>query len=241
MRRAEHSRRARWTGAGRTFAAMVAVALHASAWGQSPGSSDADSDYTWNAMQGEKLQALAAKGDATRGEISFEICQGCHRKNALGRPDGSYPRLAGQHRSVLIKQMTDVRAGRRRNETMLPFIDRHVVSPQDIADIAVYLSELPVTPDNGKGPGRDLVEAEQLYRFQCVECHGEQGEGDAAQFYPRVNGQHYRYLRREMIAIRDGARGNANPKMVEIIKPLSDTQIAALADYMSRIPLLKPR
>lgn len=241
MRRAQHSRRARPAHARWTLGAVLALTLHAGATAQASAGSDATSDYTWNAMQGEKLQALAAKGDATRGEISFEICQGCHRKNALGRPDGSYPRLAGQHRSVLIKQMTDVRAGRRRNDTMLPFVDRHVIGPQDIADIAVYLSELPVTPDNGKGPGRDLAEAEQLYRFQCVECHGERGEGDAAQFYPRVNGQHYRYLRREMIAIRDGGRGNANPKMVEIIKPLSDVQISALADYMSRIPLLPQR
>lgn len=198
-------------------------------------------DYVWNEMQGEKLQALRAKGDALRGEIAFEVCQGCHRNRALGREDGKYPRLAGQHASVLVKQMTDVRAGRRDNSRMYPFASEHVLGPQDIADIAVYLSELPVTPDNGKGPGRDLAEAEQLYRFQCVECHGERGEGDAAQFYPRVNGQHYRYLRREMIAIRDGGRGNANPKMVEIIKPLSDVQISALADYMSRIPLLPQR
>ena len=29
--------------------------------------------------------------------------------------------------------------------------------------------------------------------------------------------------------------------MVEIVKPLSDAQLAALADYMSRLPLLAPR
>ncbi|MCZ2441228.1 MAG: hypothetical protein LC119_13810, partial [Burkholderiales bacterium] len=96
MRRAEHSRRARRTTSRWALGALVAVALQTGAWAQTPGSSEGDSDYTWNAMQGEKLQALAAKGDATRGEITFEICQGCHRKNALGRPDGSYPRLAGQ-------------------------------------------------------------------------------------------------------------------------------------------------
>ncbi|MCZ2441221.1 MAG: c-type cytochrome [Burkholderiales bacterium] len=244
MKRAEHRRRAR-AAARWGLGLLAAFVLHASALAQAAAagekSPDKDSDYTWDAAQGEKLQALAAKGDATRGEISFEVCQGCHRRHAQGRPDGSYPRLAGQHRSVLIKQMTDVRAGRRRNDTMLPFVDRHVIGPQDIADIAVYLSELPVGSDNGKGPGRDQAEAEQLYRFQCVECHGEQGQGDAARFYPRVNGQHYRYLRREMIAIRDGARGNADPKMVEIVKPLSDAQLAALADYMSRLPLFAPR
>jgi len=199
------------------------------------------SGYVWNAMQGEKLQALAAKGDATRGEISFEVCQGCHRKGALGRINGSYPRLAGQHRSVLIKQMTDVRAGRRRNDTMLPFADKHVIGPQDIADIAVYLADLPVPPDNGKGPGEGLAAAQALYRDQCAECHGNDGEGSGTKFYPRVNGQHYRYLLREMVAIRDGQRGNANPRMVDIVKPLSNAQLDALADYMSRLPIVAVR
>lgn len=205
------------------------------------GGSEGGSGYVWNAMQGEKLLALAAKGDATRGEISFEVCQGCHRKGALGRINGSYPRLAGQHRSVLIKQMTDVRAGRRRNDTMLPFADKHVIGPQDIADIAVYLADLPVPPDNGKGPGDGLAAAAPLYREHCAECHGNDGEGDGAKFHPRVNGQHYRYLLREMIAIRDGQRGNANPRMVEIVKPLSNTQLDTLADYMSRLPIVAGR
>lgn len=216
--------------------AVVSLAWPAAAQAQATGSGEEEGGYVWNATQGEKLQALAAQGDATRGEISFEVCQGCHRRGALGRVDGTYPRLAGQHRSVLIKQMTDVRAGRRRNDTMLPFADKHVIGPQDIADIAVYLSQLPVPANNGKGPGGDLAEAEQLYRFQCADCHGERGEGDAVRFYPRVNGQHYRYLLHEMIAIRDGSRGNAYPKMVEIVKPLANAQLDALADYMSRLP-----
>lgn len=216
---------------------VAAAALPMLPAAASAASADEDVGYVWNATQGEKLQALAAKGDATRGEITFEICQGCHRKSALGRVDGSYPRLAGQHRSVLIKQMTDVRAGRRRNEIMLPFADKHVIGPQDIADIAIYLSDLPVPPNNGKGPGTDLADAEPVYRARCAECHGDRGEGNAAMFYPRVNGQHYRYLVREMIAIRDGARGNANPRMLEIVKPLSNAQIDALGDYMSRLPV----
>lgn len=165
-------------------------------------------------MQGEKLQALRAKGDALRGEISFEVCQGCHRAKALGRPDGSYPRLAGQHDTVLIKQMTDVRAGRRRNDEMLPFADHHVIGPEDIADIAVYLSALPVPPDNGKG-----------------------GEGDGARFYPRVSGQHYRYLLRERIDIRDGARTNAYPRMRDVVRALNNEELSDLADHMSRLPV----
>ena len=100
-------------------------------------------DYVWNEMKGEKLLALKAKGDVLRGEIAFEVCQGCHEPEALGRADGSYPRLAGQHASVLIKQLTDVRAGRRDNPKMYPFADKHVIGPHEIADKALYLQGLP--------------------------------------------------------------------------------------------------
>lgn len=191
-------------------------------------------DYVWNEMYAEKLQALRAKGDAQRGEITFEVCQGCHRAGALGRLDGSYPRLAGQHATVLIKQLTDVRAGRRDNPKMYPFADKHVIGPQDIADIAAFLEKLPVPPNNGKGPGDDPTRAKKLYDSDCANCHGDKGQGDSDRFYPRVSGQHFKYLLRESFAIRDGQRRNANPKMVKLIKDYSDADIAIVSDYMSR-------
>ncbi|HLT26374.1 MAG TPA: c-type cytochrome [Zeimonas sp.] len=191
-------------------------------------------DYIWNEMYAEKLQALKAKGDTLRGEIAFEVCQGCHRAKALGRVDGTYPRLAGQHATVLIKQMTDVRAGRRDNQRMYPFVDMHVLGPQEIADIAVFLQKLPVPPDNGKGDGSALERGRALYEADCANCHGERGEGDEAKFYPRVSGQHYLYLLREGIEIRDGRRRNANPKMVKVVKGYSDADMRAVSDYMSR-------
>lgn len=191
-------------------------------------------DYVWNEMYAEKLQALKSRGDALRGEIAFEICQGCHRAGALGRVDGSYPRLAGQHATVLVKQMTDIRAGRRDNPKMYPFADRHVLGPQDIADIAAFLQGLPVPPNNGKGAGTELDHARRQYDADCADCHGAKGEGDSEKFYPRVAGQHYKYLLRESFAIRDGARRNANPKMVRIIKGYSDAELEAVSDYMSR-------
>jgi cytochrome c553 len=196
-------------------------------------------DYVWNEMKGEKLLALKAKGDPLRGEISFETCQGCHRADASGRMSGAYPRLAGQHASVLIKQMTDIRAGRRDNPKMEPFITGHAISPMEIADIAAYLQSLPIPTENGKGLGTDLSRGKEVYIKECVNCHGENGEGSGKEFYPLVAAQHYRYLLRELHYIKDGERRNANPKMVKAIKPYSDADLDALADYMSRMPVPK--
>lgn len=191
----------------------------------------------WNEMEGEKLQALSARGDAARGAIAFEVCAGCHRDGGTGRANGSYPRLAGQHASVLIKQLADIRAGRRSNHKMLPFASEDVIGTQEIADIAAYLQAQPVGPDNGKGPGSDLERGQRLYGGDCATCHGQAGKGDAAKFYPRLSGQHYLYLLRAARAIRNGERGNSNPAMVEVISAYSDADLEAVSDYASRLPL----
>ena len=73
----------------------------------------------------------------------------------------------------------------------------------------------------------------------CASCHGEAGEGSAYEFYPRLSGQHYRYLLREEVAIRDGERRNANPKMVKLIKGYSDADLQAVADYISQLPVTR--
>lgn len=197
----------------------------------------ASAQTLWNAGYPEKTEALALKGDVARGEAAFVICQGCHRVGALGRADGSYPRLAGQHATVLIKQLVDVRSGRRSNPKMLPFADHQALSVQEIADIGAYLQQLPVPADQGQGDGKDLSRGRQLYERDCASCHGSNGMGDAEKFHPRVNGQHYRYLVREGRMIRDGERRNGNPEMLTTIRNYSDEEIAAVADYMARLPV----
>jgi cytochrome c553 len=191
----------------------------------------------WNQPYAEKTAALGLKGDIGRGELAFVICQGCHRVGALGRADGSYPRLAGQHVTVLIKQLTDVRSGRRSNPKMLPFADHQALSVQDIADIAAYLQALPAAADQGRGSGVDLARGSQLYERDCLVCHGRQGEGKADSFYPKVAGQHYIYLLREGSMIRDGKRSNAHPDMIDVVKKYSDADMDAVSDYMSRLPV----
>ncbi len=193
----------------------------------------------WNEIKGEQLIALQTKGDAARGEAAFEPCQGCHRKDASGRTSGAYPRLSGQHVQVIIKQVTDIRAGRRYNPKMEPYIGDHALTPYDIADIAVYLQALPIASDNGKGPGTGVAAGKKIYENDCTDCHGNKGEGDGPKFYPMVAAQHYRYLLRELKFIRDGDRRNANPDMVKRIKAYTDDDLDAIADYMAQLPPAK--
>jgi len=201
---------------------------------QSPSAND-QSLPVWNEMRGEKLIALQARGDAIRGEISFEPCQGCHRRDASGRTSGAYPRLAGQHGTVLIKQMTDIRAGRRDNPKMEPFIGDHVLTPTEIADVAAYVSALPIPREIGQGPGTGVARGKELFVRDCATCHGDRGEGKAEKFFPMVAAQHFRYLLREVKYIRDGDRRNSNPDMVKVIARYSDEDLETVADFMAQL------
>ena len=207
-------------------------------------------DYKWNAQEGEKIEALKKKGDVKAGKDAYEICGACHLPSGAGRPDGTFPQLAGQHATVLIKQMADIRGGLRDNPTMYPFAIT-LIDPQELADAAAYIASLCIPVDHGmydskpgdaapgwKAPADtalQLAQGKDLYEKECKSCHGANGQGDKEKFYPVIAGQHYKYLLRQMTEIRDGKRRNANPDMVKIIKKYDDKQLVAISAYQSSL------
>lgn len=217
------------------FISLVSLAAHAAVPQQPKAPGIESGSYIWNEQTGEKLEILKLKGDIERGKLAYRVCQGCHKTDGSGRTDGTYPQLAGQHASVLIKQMADVREGRRENPKMFPFAGKHALDMQEIADIAVYLQSLPLPAGNGKGPGIGLERGKELYQKDCQICHGNNGEGNGKKFYPLVTAQHYKYMVRQLQDIRDGKRRNANPKMVKAVQNYADVDIAVIADYLSRL------
>ena len=77
---------------------------------------------------------------------------------------------------------------------MFPFTKLEFLSLQQMADVAGYLSQVPMNPNNSVGPGTELAKGRRLYTAYCAECHGEDGEGVAEEYMPLVQGQHYPYL-----------------------------------------------
>jgi len=198
----------------------------------------------WNEAGGEKDEALHLTPDLENGRDVFEVCSACHLPEGWGTEDGTFPQLAGQMRSVLVKQLADIRARNRDNPTMYPFaLPESIGDAQALADVVAYIEKLPMNPANGKGPWEEgtpeFAKGQQLFKDNCVKCHGEQGLGNEGKFYPRINGQHYKYMVRQFEWIRDGKRRNANPDMVKQIKEFSDTDMKQVINYASRIPVPK--
>jgi cytochrome c553 len=214
---------------------MITIALLA-VLGQ-PAQAAGPANFTPDA---EMARILAIKGDVEKGKDAYDICRGCHRPDASGKAEAGYPQLAGQHPQVIIKQMADVRAGRRDSHKMLDFIVEEVVPAEQIAHIAAYLHSLPVPATNGRGDGRMLDLGRHLYERDCAACHGKHGEGIGEKFYPRVAGQHYNYLYRESKESRDKGRRNSNAEMVRLIRHYTDDDLKAVSDYMSRLVPPKP-
>ena len=193
-------------------------------------------DDAIEAAQKEVELALKLTPDLQRGKELYMICAVCHTPEGWGTNSGYYPQIAGQISSVVIKQLADIRARNRDNPTMYPFsMPSSLGGAQEMADVAAYISALPMSPVNDVGPGFNLILGERLYREECAECHGERGEGDPKEHAPLLQGQHYSYLMRQFNWIRIGKRRNADKKMVEQIERFSGREISAMMYYISRL------
>ena len=181
-------------------------------------------------------QALDLTPNIEKGLEIYRGCASCHKPEGWGLRTGSVPQVAGQHRTVVIKQLAEIRAGNRSNPMMLRHASVAAVGgAQAVADVAGYIDTLKISADNGKGPGRDLELGERLYGENCARCHGAKGEGDAEKHVPRIQARHYKYMVRQFRWIRDGKRRNANTEMVTQIEGFEDSEAKAVLDYASRL------
>ena len=194
--------------------------------------------YAVSTSRQELLDALHSKPSLDRGAELFRPCTVCHGPLGTGTLDGGVPRIAGQHASVLAKQLVDYRHDRRWDLRMEHFADgHHLVDAQAIADITAYINQLQINSAPGVGSGELVERGAAVYARQCSSCHGPSAQGSATKLIPQIAGQHYEYLMRQIYDAVDGRRPNFPPAHIRLLARLQRDDIVGLADYLSRLPL----
>ena len=180
-------------------------------------------------------RALHARPDIAHGAVLFQTCATCHGPTGNGADDGSIPRIAGQHFRVLVRQLVDYRYEMRWDIRMEHYAGRALLEDaQSIADVAAFVAQLARDAPRNVGDGALLKHGAQVYRQRCTECHGPKGEGEGLSLVPRVAGQHYAYLLRQMHDGVDGRRPNFSVSHVRIFARLERDDIVGVADFLAR-------
>ncbi|ODV10897.1 MAG: cytochrome C [Rubrivivax sp. SCN 70-15] len=185
--------------------------------------------------------ALAAQAqapsqpDPAKGQALAAPCMACHVADG-SRGNPAYPILQGQHAGYIVKQLTEFKAGKRKNAIMNGMAA--ALTPDAMRDIAAFYASKQAKPGFAKDKDT-LASGEQLYRGgnaeqripACAGCHSPDGAGIPIQ-YPRLAGQHTEYLEAQLNAFRSGARTNS-PQMMAIAGRMRDAEIKAVADYIT--------
>jgi cytochrome c553 len=179
-----------------------------------------------------------AAGDAGAGKAKAALCSGCHGADGNSTIP-AFPKLAGQNTRYLVKQMQDVKEGRRSVAAMTGMLDG--MSNKDMEDIAAYFSSQ--NSSIGKAKAELVSLGEKLYRSgnketgvaACTACHSPTGSGNAPAGYPALSGQHAEYTAAQLKAFRSGERNNDGDSKIMRTNAfrLNDNEIEALASYIS--------
>ncbi len=178
----------------------------------------------------------AAKPNLAAGEAkATAVCAACHSVDgSRGLP--AYPILQGQHPEYLVKQLVEFKEGKRKNAIMAGMAAP--LTAEEMRDVSAFYASKKAPAGTAKN--KDLVAiGEKIYRggiakkgvAACASCHSPNGAGLPVQ-YPRLGGQHSDYTKSQLVAFRQGERGNS-VQMTAIAANLSDKEIEALSDYIA--------
>jgi cytochrome c553 len=174
-----------------------------------------------------------AQGDPAAGKQKAAACAACHgaEGNAPPGPEGNpYPDLAGQTARYIYLQLRDFKEGRRKNPLMSPMAAP--LSKQDMYDLAEYFAQQKHAPSSYKVDQAKAAEGKKVADAAlCTMCHlgGFSGQNEV----PRVAGQEYEYIVKQLKDFRAKNRTNDAGNMTSVSRGLTDEQIDALGNYIT--------
>ena len=161
------------------------------------------------------------------GRRLYAPCVACHQPSALGSADGSIPSLAGQQKSYLERRLAAFRSGERADIAM-PLVAVHPAlgDQQNIDALTGYLADLKTNAHPVTGSGEHLAIGQETYAHICAACHGNDGHGAPGRHAPRIAGQHFPYLRRQIESAANLHRDLAPAEMTSALRDWLNKEVA---------------
>jgi cytochrome c553 len=185
---------------------------------------------------------MAGEGNPAAGKAKAEEagCSSCHGADGVATEDGlaidkNMPNLAAEPDLYTQFQLVFFRKGVRKNELMSPIAES--LSNEDIRNLGAFYAKLPApkTPLPPDAAPEDTSLGEKVAAaIHCTNCHGDHFEG--VDNISRLAGQREDYLYKALRDFKSGARvATGAAGMAEVVYPLGDLEMKALAHYLSRL------
>jgi cytochrome c553 len=177
------------------------------------------------------LPVCAIAQDAAAGKEKAAVCGACHGVDGNSTIP-QYPMLAGQTSRYIYLQLKDFKESRRKDPLMSPMAAN--LSKKDMFDLAAYYAAQKPINQNSKGDVSKAARGKQVADAAlCTMCHlgGFSGQNEV----PRVAGQHYEYVLKQLKDFKTKTRTNDAGNMTAVLRTIPDEDLEALAAYIASL------
>jgi cytochrome c553 len=174
---------------------------------------------------------LSSGQDAAAGAKKAELCAACHG------PDGNsvmpqFPILARQSARYIYLELRDYKEGRRTDPSMDAIVQP--LTREDMLDLAAFFAaQRPLATSFKVDEARAARGKAKADETLCTMCHlgGFSGQNEI----PRVAGQHYEYVVKQLRDFKARKRTNDAGSMTSVARTLSDQDIEDLGHYLASL------
>ncbi len=165
-----------------------------------------DTQPTFAALQAQP------ESDPVAGESLYAVCTACHGAQGEGNKAVNAPKLAGQERTYLERQLHNYKNGIRgtaEGDTLgqqMAGMAATLANDQAVRDVVAYIGTLPDERPQPTVTG-DAKRGKSFYTT-CQFCHGPEGQGYWTMNAPRLSGMSDWYMADQLRKFRDGIRGS---------------------------------
>ncbi|MGK9168749.1 c-type cytochrome [Inquilinus limosus] len=188
----------------------------------------AERGLPWLLAGGLVLAAAAAVAQSL--EERLPACAACHGEAGVSQMEAT-PSLAAQPSAYSVAQLYMFREGLRPGTPMTDIAKD--LTDEDLQAFADHFAALPSPAPATDGDAGRLERGRALAQtHRCGVCHRPDFSGQGQ--VPRLAGQREDYLAKALREYKSGARPGYDPAMAEVMAPIGEPEIDALAYFLAR-------